>query len=85
MALQAEAVAVVRGWLTRARSTLMLHRNSPWGPAPIDGLGVELTPTEQQQYDLEWGEFRREMGVARTGSDTARGLAALLRFRQKAE
>ncbi len=71
-------------WLTAHDPPLMLHRNSPWGPAPIDGLGVELTPTEQQQYDLEWGEFRREMGVARTGSDTARGLAALLRFRQKA-
>ncbi|OQQ34784.1 DEAD/DEAH box helicase [Prescottella equi] len=84
VALQAEAVAVVRGWLTAHDPPLMLHRDSPWGPAPIDGLGVELTPTEQQQYDLEWGEFRREMGVARTGSDTARGLAALLRFRQKA-
>lgn len=83
-ALQAEAVDTVRGWLTDHDPPLLLHRDSPWGPAPIDGLGVELTPAEQAQYDLEWGEFRREMGVARTGSDTARGLAALLRFRQKA-
>lgn len=84
VSLQAEAVTTVRGWLTDHDPPLMLHRASPWGPAPIDGLGVELTLAEQEQYDLEWGEFRREMGLARTGSDTARGLAALLRFRQKA-
>ncbi|MEE2034065.1 DEAD/DEAH box helicase [Rhodococcus chondri] len=83
-ALQAKAVGAGRRWLTDHDPPLLLHRDSPWGPAPIDGLGVELTPAEQARYDLEWGEFRQEMGVARTGSDTARGLAALLRFRQKA-
>jgi len=84
VSLQAEAVDTVRGWLTEHDPPLMIHRNSPWGPAPIDGLGVELSPAEQEQYDLQWGEFQHEMGLARTGSDTARGLAALLRFRQKA-
>ncbi|MFC4604367.1 DEAD/DEAH box helicase family protein [Rhodococcus kronopolitis] len=83
-ALQARAVETVRTWLTAATPPLMLHRDAPWGPAPIDGLGVDLTPAEVLAYEMEWGAYRREMKIARTGSDTARGRAALVRFRQKA-
>lgn len=83
-AVQARAVDTVRTWLTAAEPPLMLHRDAPWGPAPLDGLGVDLSPDEVLQYEMEWGAYRREMRIARTGSDTARGRAALVRFRQKA-
>src|SRR5699024_10982724 len=42
------------------------------------------TPAERAAYEAEWGEFCREMDIARRGRDTAKGRAALLRFRQKA-
>ncbi|WP_083576895.1 DEAD/DEAH box helicase family protein [Rhodococcus maanshanensis] len=82
--IQADAVARVRDVMTAAQPPVMLHRDAPWGQAPIDGLGVDLTVAERQQYEMEWGDYRREMQIARTGSDTARGRAALIRFRQKA-
>ncbi len=74
----------VRGWLADAEPSAMLHRAAPWGPVPISGLPVELTPAERAAYDAGWGEFCREMDLARRGRNTAKGRAALLRFRQKA-
>ncbi|WP_341854524.1 hypothetical protein [Brachybacterium sp. GPGPB12] len=51
---------------------------------PISGMPVALTPAEREAYEAEWGEFCREMDLARRGRNTAKGRAALLRFRQKA-
>ncbi|GGC69755.1 DEAD/DEAH box helicase [Hoyosella rhizosphaerae] len=82
--LQNEAVTRVRQWMTAARPPVMLHRDAPWGPAPIDGLPVDFTPEQWASYHQEWGDFQREMRLARSGNDTARGRAALMRFRQKA-
>jgi hypothetical protein len=50
----------------------------------VTGTPVELTPAERAQYEAEWSEFRAEMQLARRKRETARGRAALLRFRQKA-
>ena len=47
-------------------------------------MPVALTPAERDAYEAEWGEFCREMDIARRGRNTAKGRAALLRFRQKA-
>ncbi|MFC7375415.1 helicase [Brachybacterium sp. GCM10030268] len=74
----------VRGWLEDQRPQAMLHRAAPWGPVPISGMPVTLTPAEREAYEAEWGEFCREMDIARRGRNTAKGRAALLRFRQKA-
>ncbi|ATG55905.1 helicase [Brachybacterium ginsengisoli] len=81
---RAEDLARVRGWLEGRRPTAMLHRAAPWGPVPISGMPVTLTPAEREAYEAEWGEFCREMDIARRGRNTAKGRAALLRFRQKA-
>ena len=81
---RAEDLARVRGWLEDAQPTAMLHRAAPWGPVPISGMPVTLTPAERAAYEAEWGEFCREMDIARRGRNTAKGRAALLRFRQKA-
>jgi hypothetical protein len=45
---------------------------------------VALTPAERASYESGWQEFRAEMQLARRRRETARGRAALLRFRQKA-
>jgi hypothetical protein len=50
----------------------------------VTGAPVALTPAERAAYESEWQEFRAEMQLARRGRQTARGRAALLRFRQKA-
>jgi len=81
---RAEDLARVRGWLEDAQPAAMLHRAAPWGPVPISGMPVALTPAEREAYEAEWGEFCREMDLARRGRSTAKGRAALLRFRQKA-
>lgn len=81
---RAADLALVRGWLEDAQPPAMLHRAAPWGPVPISGMPVALTPTERAAYEAEWGEFCREMDIARRGRNTAKGRAALLRFRQKA-
>ena len=47
------------------------------------GTPVALTPAERAAYDSEWSEFRAEMQLARS-RQSAKGRAALLRFRQKA-
>ncbi|WP_127783535.1 DEAD/DEAH box helicase [Rhodococcus sp. X156] len=83
-AVQQAATETVRGWLTEADPPVMLHRSAPWGPAPLDGLPVDLSADERSAYESEWGEYCREMGLARRGRDVARGRAAVLRFRQKA-
>ncbi|OFT50710.1 helicase [Brachybacterium sp. HMSC06H03] len=83
-ARRAEDLARVRSWLTDDEPAAMLHRSAPWGPVPISGMPVALTPAEREAYEAEWGEFCREMDLARHGRNTARGRAALLRFRQKA-
>ena len=83
-ARRAADLKLVRGWLDEERPPAMLHRPAPWGPVPISGMPVALTPAERTAYDAEWGEFCREMDIARRGRSVAKGRAALLRFRQKA-
>ncbi|MFC0221049.1 helicase [Nocardioides zeicaulis] len=83
-ARRAADLTLVRGWLDEERPPAMLHRAAPWGPVPISGMPVALTPAERTAYEAEWGEFCREMDLARRGRNVARGRAALLRFRQKA-
>lgn len=82
-AAQTAAVTRVRRWLTDARPPAMLHRDAPWGPAPVEGLPVDFTPAQWALYEADWGQFRREMNLARRGRDIARGRAALMRLRQK--
>ncbi|RJS46161.1 DEAD/DEAH box helicase family protein [Nocardioides cavernaquae] len=83
-ARRAADLKLVRGWLADERPPAMLHRAAPWGPVPISGMPVTLDPAERAAYEAEWGEFCREMDIARRGRNTAKGRAALLRFRQKA-
>jgi hypothetical protein len=83
-ARRAADLKLVRGWLADERPPAMLHRAAPWGPVPISGMPVALNPAERAAYEAEWGEFCREMDIARRGRNTAKGRAALLRFRQKA-
>lgn len=81
---QQAAIGEVRDILLRHDPPLMLTRSAPWGPPPFDVDLVELTPDQWRAYELEWGDFQREMQLARTGNNVARGLAALVRLRQKA-
>ncbi|MBD8605861.1 helicase [Aeromicrobium sp. CFBP 8757] len=81
---RATDLALVRGWLADEQPPAILHRAAPWGPVPISGMPVTLTPSERAAYEAEWGEFCREMDIARRGRSVAKGRAALLRFRQKA-
>lgn len=83
-ARRAADLTLVRGWLADQRPPAMLHRAASWGPVPISGMPVTLTPTERTAYEAQWGEFCREMDIARRGRSVAKGRAALLRFRQKA-
>ncbi|MCF6743391.1 helicase [Blastococcus sp. KM273128] len=77
-------LARLQSWLADADPPATLHRAAPWGPVSVTGTPVLLTPAERAQYEAEWSEFRAEMQLARRGRQTARGRAALLRFRQKA-
>ena len=82
--LQQEAADHVRRWLTDATPPLMLHRPSPQGQAPIEGMPTTLTAQQCAAYNAEWGDFQRDMGLARRGKNVAKGRAAIMRFRQKA-
>jgi hypothetical protein len=77
-------LARLQGWLADADPPAILHRPAPWGPVSVTGTPVALAPTERASYESEWQEFRAEMQLARRSRQTARGRAALLRFRQKA-
>jgi hypothetical protein len=77
-------LARLQGWLTDGNPPASLHRSAAWGPVTVTGTPVTLTPAERASYESEWQEFRAEMQLARKGRQTARGRAALLRFRQKA-
>ncbi len=77
-------LARLRGWLADTDPPATLHRPAPWGPVSVTGTPVALTPAERAQYEAEWSEFRAEMQLARRARQSARGRAALLRFRQKA-
>src|SRR5699024_6140011 len=81
---RAEDLAMVRGGLEAARRPAMRHRAAPWGRVPVSGRRVALARAGRAASEAEWGEFCREMDIARRGGDTAKGRAALLRFRQKA-
>lgn len=83
-AVRQKATATVRDWLLRADPPAMLNRAAPWGPAVLEGMPVELGADQRRLYLSEWGDFQREMHMARRGRDKARGLAAITRFRQKA-
>ncbi|MGY1823599.1 helicase [Geodermatophilus sp. SYSU D00079] len=74
----------LQGWLADGTPPATLHRPAPWGPVSVTGTPVALTPAERAAYDSEWQEFRAEMQLARRARQSARGRAALLRFRQKA-
>ncbi len=81
-------LARLQGWLAGgdgpADPPATLHRPAPWGPVSVTGTPVALTPAERCAYESEWQEFRAEMQLARRARQSARGRAALLRFRQKA-
>ncbi|HEV7211569.1 MAG TPA: helicase [Blastococcus sp.] len=77
-------LARLQGWLADADPPAMLHRPAPWGPVSVSGTAVSLTPAERASYESEWQEFRAEMQLARRSRQSAKGRAALLRFRQKA-
>ncbi len=77
-------LARLQGWLADSDPPSTLHRPAPWGPVSVTGTPVALTPAERCAYESEWQEFRAEMQLARRARQTARGRAALLRFRQKA-
>ncbi|WP_448641684.1 helicase [Geodermatophilus sp. URMC 63] len=81
-------LARLQGWLADGRGPAdppaMLHRAAPWGPVSVTGTPVALTPAELAAYESGWQEFRAEMQLARRARQSARGRAALLRFRQKA-
>jgi hypothetical protein len=77
-------LARLQGWLADVEPPATLHRPAPWGPVQVSGTPVALSPAERRQYEAEWSEFRAEMQLARRRRETARGRAALLRFRQKA-
>jgi hypothetical protein len=77
-------LARLQGWLADADPPATLHRPAPWGPVSVTGTPVALTPAERAAYDSEWSEFRAEMQLARRSRQSAKGRAALLRFRQKA-
>jgi hypothetical protein len=77
-------LARLQEWLTGGNPPASLHRSAPWGPVTVSGTPVALTPAERASYESEWQEFRAEMQLARKGRQSARGRAALLRFRQKA-
>jgi hypothetical protein len=74
----------LQGWLADADPPATLHRPAPWGPVSVTGTPVALTPAERAAYDSEWSEFRAEMQLARRARQSAKGRAALMRFRQKA-
>ena len=74
----------LQGWLADADPPATLHRPAPWGAVSVTGTPVALTPAERAAYDSEWSEFRAEMQLARRSRQSAKGRAALLRFRQKA-
>ncbi|NEK60633.1 helicase [Geodermatophilus sabuli] len=77
-------LARLQGWLADGDPPATLHRPAPWGPVSVTGTPVALTPAERAAYESEWSEFRAEMQLARRARQSARGRAALLRFRQKA-
>lgn len=91
-ALQSAATTRIRAWLTDADPPLAIHRAAPWGPAPLDLMPVTLSAPELLAYRTAWSEFEAaivDLAADRAiGSDitarTARGRAAVLRFRQKA-
>lgn len=78
-----EATSRVRDWMLHTNPPVMLNRQPAWGAAELEGIPVDLTPTQRAQYLMQWGDFQKEMHLARKGNDQARGLAALTRFRQK--
>lgn len=82
--MQQDAIRSVRDVLLRHEPPLMLTRAAPWGPPPFDVSLIDLTPDQWRAYELEWGDFQREMKLARSGNNVARGLAAIVRLRQKA-
>lgn len=82
--LRDQATTTVRDWMLTTTPPVMINRQAAWGAPSLEGLPVELTPAQRRLYLAEWGDYQREMSMARRGNDTARGLAAITRFRQKA-
>lgn len=84
MPLQTEAIEQARDLLLRHDPPLMITRDAPWGEPPFDIALIDLNAEQRRAYELEWKEFRHEMRLARSGNDEPRGLAAIMRLRQKA-
>lgn len=78
-----EATSQVRDWMLTTTPPVMLNRQPAWGAAELEGIPVDLSPEQRAKYLMQWGDFQREMHLARQGKDQAAGLAALTRFRQK--
>lgn len=89
---QAESTARVRAWLAEAQPPLTLHRPAPWGPAPLDEMPVQLSPSERDAYRAAWSQFQQAIADlaadrevrARPTRGIGPGRAAVLRLRQKA-
>lgn len=84
LAAQTAAIESVRDVLLRHDPPLMITRDAPWGEPPLEVALVDLDADQRRDYELEWREFRRQMHLARSGNDESRGLAAVMRLRQKA-
>lgn len=83
-ALQQQATDTVRRWMTDATPPALIYQPARWGPAPVQAIPVDLSPEQADEYQAAWMEFRRANQIAKSGSDSDAGRAALLRLRQKA-
>lgn len=83
-ALQQKATETVRRWMVDASPPAMIYQAARWGPAPVQAVAVDLSPEQTREYQAAWMVFRRANQIAKSGSDSDAGRAALLRLRQKA-
>lgn len=91
-AVQADATATMRSWLTGMEPPLALYRSAPWGPAPLELMPTDLSADERRAYGTAWAQFRRAIEAlaadrevrAHPARAASVGRAAVLRLRQKA-
>lgn len=91
---RAEILALQQKDVSRL-SELIFHENSPsirrnpediagWPTQSYVATPVQLAPEGYRLYEEAWNEFRRYIGLNPRGKNPSGGLAATLRFRQKA-